>query len=360
MQRSVPRASALSAVAAFPEPRLRRGPLDLRTSITVEFFTGGPRSADVGHETRARLNACDGDKPAKSNAQSSGRPSMTDESGQRLLRLSVSYMLDQLATARVIFDILDSLIAVAVSQANVAPVNASRELQLRYATYDQPPPDDLRRPISINALAQSLRLPFETVRRRLIKLSLLGVCQSTRAGVMVPTRALLGPIHHGALERNDQLTAELWRRASDDLQGPHPGGGESVWADRPLRLLSRVAFDYVLRLGDQLSEVFGDPTSVAVWAATIEADEAPISMQAIARRVQLSPETVRRRVHELVGQNRLQISPSGVVPSPEFLRSEAIDRVVARNRTDLLRLFAVLSDLGVIGYWARRAPHKAA
>lgn len=300
------------------------------------------------------------DKTAEPNAEFSGRPSMTAESGHRLLRLSASYMLDQLASGRVIFDILDSLIAVAASQANVAPVTASRELQLRYATFDHPPPDDVRRPISINALAQSLRLPFETVRRRLLKLSLLGVCQTTRAGILVPSRVLFAPIHLNALDRNDHLTAELWRQTSNDLQAGQQGEVGPVWADRPLRILSRVAFDYVLRLADQLGEVFGNPVSVAVWAATIETNKAPISMQAIARRVHLSPETVRRRVHELVGQDVLQILPSGVVPSREFLMSEAIDRVVVRNRSDLLRLFAGLSELGVIGYWETRASHKAA
>jgi DNA-binding Lrp family transcriptional regulator len=243
----------------------------------------------------------------------------------------------------------------------VAPVTASRELQLRYATYDQPPPDDLRRAISINALAQSLRLPFETVRRRLIKLTLLGACQVTPSGILVPSRVMFAPIHRAHLERNDALTVELWNRMSGDLQLANPGDKTSpIWSDRPLRILSRVALDYVLRLADQLSEQLGDPTAVAVWAAVTEANGVPIRVQAIARRAQLSAETVRRRVHDLADRGTFQISTSGIIPAQAFTNSAGLDRIVARNRGDLIRMFSVFSDLGVIADWERRGLSQAA
>lgn len=286
---------------------------------------------------------------------------MSAEADRRLLLLSTGYMLDQLASGRLIFDIVDSLIAVAVAQANVAPVIASRELQLRYATLAHPPPDDLRRPISVNALAQSLRLPFETVRRRLIKLSWLGACRVTSAGVVVPSGVLFAPIHRSHLQRNDELTAALWRQAGGELPVQRRSeGDEPVWAEPPVRILSRSALGYVLRLADQLGEVFDDPVFVVIWAAALEALEAPIRMQDIARRVQLAPETVRRRVHELAARGMIEVTPAGVVASPGFMGSAQIARLAARNRSDLIRLFSGLSDLGVIGYWEGQSTYRKA
>lgn len=286
---------------------------------------------------------------------------MSRAQDSRLLRLSAGYMLDQLPSARVIFDVVDALIVVAVGQANVAPVSASPELQLRYATYDQAPPDELRRPVSINAVAQSLRLPFETVRRRLIKLSLLGACQSTRAGLIVPSRVLFAGVHQNHLERNDRLTAALWGETCDDLalppEKPRPA---PAWTEPPLRITSRLALDYVLRFADRLGQVFGDPTSVAVFAAVIEADGQPISMQAIARRVQLSAETVRRRTHELAARSVVEITPTGVVAAAEFMASDAMNAIVSGNRGDLVRLFATLRDLGVVAHWQAGSRDKAA
>src|SRR5688572_33336373 len=87
-------------------------------------------------------------------------------------------------------DILDALLLCAISQANVAQITRNPELQRAYATLDQPPPDELRRPVSISAVANSLRMPFETARRRIAALKALGVVQTTPRGVIVPAELL--------------------------------------------------------------------------------------------------------------------------------------------------------------------------
>jgi hypothetical protein len=67
-------------------------------------------------------------------------------------------------------DPLDTLILCTVAVANVAYLNTDNELSHEYAGLDAPEPDEIKRPLSRNAVALSLGLPYETVRRRIDKL----------------------------------------------------------------------------------------------------------------------------------------------------------------------------------------------
>src|SRR6185295_13738301 len=88
----------------------------------------------------------------------------------RAMRLWLLFLLDIIEIARGPGQGYDPLILGVVSSASVATVNQDIRLQLAYATVDRPPPDALRRPVSINAIARSLGLPYETVRRRVVTL----------------------------------------------------------------------------------------------------------------------------------------------------------------------------------------------
>ena len=67
-------------------------------------------------------------------------------------------------------DPLDTLILCTVAVANVAHLNTDTVLSHEYGRFDAPEPADIKRPISRNAVALSLGLPYETVRRRVEKL----------------------------------------------------------------------------------------------------------------------------------------------------------------------------------------------
>src|SRR5262245_42066104 len=84
----------------------------------------------------------------------------------RALRLSLIFVLDLIEIGRGGGEAVDPLILGVISQASITPVTLDPRLELAYATVERPPPDDIRRPVSVSAVARSLRLPFETVRRR--------------------------------------------------------------------------------------------------------------------------------------------------------------------------------------------------
>lgn len=52
-------------------------------------------------------------------------------------------------------------------------------------------PDDLRRPVSVSALARSLGLPVETTRRHVVKLAANGYANRTENGGVIITSAIL-------------------------------------------------------------------------------------------------------------------------------------------------------------------------
>lgn len=52
-------------------------------------------------------------------------------------------------------------------------------------------PDDLRRPVSVSALARSLGIPVETTRRHVVKLTQTGFAQRTESGGVIVTSEVL-------------------------------------------------------------------------------------------------------------------------------------------------------------------------
>lgn len=88
-------------------------------------------------------------------------------------------------------DIVAGSVSVAIVAANVRHLLGDRALSRRYAAESTPPPDAQRRPVSVRALARDLDMPFETVRRQVVKQVASGWVEERDGGVVVPTRVLL-------------------------------------------------------------------------------------------------------------------------------------------------------------------------
>lgn len=301
---------------------------------------------------------------------------MGETEDERVMRLAGRYLLDQVTMARFGFDLIDALIMVTVSHANVAPITRDPDLQRRYATYADVPPDELRRPISINAVAQSLDMPFETVRRRIMKMALVGVFKSTKQGVYVPTTLVTGKQHRQAVEggyaRIRAFHADACRLGWEEAVYPEV---EPWTGAEPLRLVARVSSDYLLRLVQLLMEETRDPVSATVWLALFcdnvaVADRGgrpsksqagkPLSMSALARRMRLSTETTRRRVHALQAAGLCVDAGSSVVVDASVLARPGVQRLLVRNRQDLRRMFATLAEYGIVQTWAAETARSAA
>jgi len=91
-------------------------------------------------------------------------------------------------------DLMAGLIFSAIVQANVSPISKDPRLGKTYGQMDAIPPDELRSPVSVNALAESLGIPYETTRRHVNKLIKDGFCVKVGArGVIVPAEVIASP-----------------------------------------------------------------------------------------------------------------------------------------------------------------------
>lgn len=278
-----------------------------------------------------------------------------------ILSITTGFLLDQVQTGRQPMDLTDALIVTTVTQANVEALMRNSALQAAYATYRAVPPDELRRPIRINALAQSLRLPFETVRRRVNRLALLGVCRNSPDGLVVPARRLALPGHRETLEAAYRKLSELHTILAEwgilpELTAP------PLAEPLPLRAAARLSSEYLLRIVALATEAVGDAVDAAIWLEVFrsntehdhraacsgaEADRKPVTGALVARRLGISAETVRRRLHGLIARGSCAWACGGAVVPDAALERPAVVHLADRNLDNLKRLYTRLAALTV-------------
>lgn len=301
---------------------------------------------------------------------------------RRLLgRLTSAYLLDVLAIAQGEGDPLDTLITAAVIQANVAEIRARADLQLAFSKADSPPPDELRRPVSINAIASSLSLPFETVRRRIGALAAAGICRFVEGGVIVPAAVLTTPVFAKDAEgcERTRIFYEQIRELGllGELAPPtvqlSPG---SPADDAPVRTVWRLIGAYMLRVAEDLArigrlldvimlfEVFRINTEhwppqpmgqEGTAAADLEPDglRRPAAIAALARRLGLPAETARRHLLRLTERGHLIRRDGGFVLPAAVLAQPRFQGAFDANVAHVHRLLSALSQFGVLALWDR-------
>lgn len=277
-----------------------------------------------------------------------------------LAALSFGFLLDEMATGIGGLEPLDALLVLAVNQANIAPLTRDHRARARYGAIEAPAPDDERRPVSINAVAASLGLPFETVRRRIRRLAAAQVCNVTAEGVVVPAAFLSSPGYvQSVIVGHQRLRAfYLELKAADLLEALPPPAYETD--SIPIRAAARLLADYVLRASEGLSREAGNVISVLTLVALLApalADDgrAPgsraVSVRGIAIRLKLSAETVRRHAAELTEEGICLRAPSGLVIAEETLSQPGMRLLLAENAANVQRLMAGLAERGVIQAW---------
>ena len=290
-----------------------------------------------------------------------------------LSRLAVFLLLDLVDIARGGRHVLDTLLMSVMVQANlagIAPNGASEAV----------PTDEMLRPISVNALAGSGALPFETVRRRVKKLADEGLCRFVGGGVIVPPEVLGRPGYFEKGERAyDRLRAFYYEVSDLGLLAELPGPSDDIQADDyALSAAVRLATDYVLReTAGLLTAMGGVMDGLIAWevfrantaefphhlrggegyaAEDMVADDwrRPVSVSAVAARVGMPTETVRRHLGLLLKAGVCTRVEGGLIVPAEVFAREPVRTAVFGNAANLQRLFAQLSALGVLQLWDRR------
>lgn len=256
---------------------------------------------------------------------------------------------------------IEALLVLAINQANIAPLRRDPEARAKYGRLDVAAPDEARRPVSINAVAASLGLPFETVRRRIRRLVGEGVCDEAPAGVIVPARFLLsGPYLQTVVAAHHRLRAFYFQLKREGLIGRlrDPNYDED---DIPIRAAAGLMADYMLRTVDALMREAGDAISglvlLVLLNGALERDDqgrpAPevMTVRRIHQRLGLPEETVRRHLLDLAEEGDCARSGRGYAVTEAMLARTGLRTLLADNETHVQRLLAGLAERGVIQAW---------
>lgn len=296
------------------------------------------------------------------------------------LRAANNFVIDGLRSYQSRGDFTDALILATLVQSNSALISADPALQRRYATLESVAPDSLRRPISINAIAGSLGLPFETVRRRIKRMIADGVAEAAPEGIRLLGANLRSPHHRAMLDDAYATVRAFYERlkASGCLElmnlPPQNGPGWSPEAP-PVRIVRRVASDYLLRMMEHLLPNFPSLSRAFIVLAVVrlntlalpdserggeglspddfvpDSHRRPARASEVAILLGLPHETVRRHLAALVEEERcVRVRDGFIVPAATLARPNVINAWGANFR-HLTRMFAELSELGVLALW---------
>jgi DNA-binding Lrp family transcriptional regulator len=140
------------------------------------------------------------------------QPSKSMAAAQIMVTLSMEYVLRALRLlADTYGDIRLGIVAQTIVTANTAHLDTRTGEGWRYAGIDEPPPDDKRKPVSVARLAESVGLPYETMRARVRALTRAGTCIRVEGGLIVPTAVLETPAGKRAMFTNAGYLRKLLR-----------------------------------------------------------------------------------------------------------------------------------------------------
>lgn len=278
-------------------------------------------------------------------------------------RLSNAFVLDLVKLGAHGRDIIDPLIRSALLHAGVAHVMHDPELQVRFATFEADVPDDLRRPTSLNALATSLAIPFETVRRRVHAFAAEGACVAAGRGFVVPSAVTSSPFFHMACRIQHMKLLGLYGQLLAAGAVPPSAVTPYDWVEPPVRLAGRFVVEFVLRYRELLAPHVSDVVSSVVFMEMLainveplpvtgdgglgeafgDAVRAPATGAEIGQRLGIPDETVRRHLIALRERGLSVRADTGYVVPGALLASPAFDRLFSENHRNLVRLFGQLA-----------------
>jgi DNA-binding IclR family transcriptional regulator len=240
-------------------------------------------------------------------------------------------------------DVLEPLVFAAIVQANQALLTGDPEVRARYGDTGETIPDALRRPISVRAVAESLRLSYETTRRRVQRMAEAGLCVVTPAGAYVPG-AVIASQQHAQVQaaRMDRLLRFADELAAAGVLGPD----EALVAAPPpalVRTVNRALSQYMLRTCERVIELAGGALDGFVLLGLAAAQ--PCSALSLTARLGLPAETVRRRLGALKALGMARRTKRGWQVSARASQWPRIARHVAEHDADLRRLIARLREL---------------
>jgi DNA-binding Lrp family transcriptional regulator len=273
----------------------------------------------------------------------------------------------QVAQAALALDAIDVIIGYAIVQAGVDHLDQPGGEGRLYARLDTPPPDDSRRPISVSALARSLSLPRETVRRRADHLLERAIVSRDERGLSVTTAFLTTPTYQTIVfSQMEPILGFLLKLGYPD--DPEMGDARA-WLDHQsildrARQFGRIVLRVQLRHYETLARLGGDLHSgllLSLILSNAGAAEGEAGQDGATSRLQLAEaltlnrESTRRRLVSLARSGAIVRTSAGYRPSPELLSGPRLEAALSDTSLNIRQMVRLLAVHGFV-----HEPHPAA
>ncbi|TRW17554.1 hypothetical protein [Glacieibacterium frigidum] len=209
-------------------------------------------------------------------------------------------------------------------------------------------PDDLRRPVSMAAIAASMKLPIETVRRRAHGAMRAGLVTIGERGCIAPAGLFATPAMVEVMRIDAAALLDCCNALADEGHGPARAALAAGCAAVPSTVVARLVVDTGIRLMEFVVERYGHVIDAAICIGTVAANvrpmradpllsrayaeydrpppdalRQPVTLRQLARELQLPFETVRRRIAPLVARGELAAVGRGFIVPAEVLAGDA-------------------------------------
>jgi len=294
----------------------------------------------------------------------------------------VGVYLDLVDLTREEGDVLSPLIEAAVLEANLSAFVDSLVRSGDLTALEGPAPAEAMRPISVNAVAASLRLPFETVRRRAAALATAGRLVRDRAGLRVAPEWMARP---EATRQSGLRYARLQRLHRDILDhlgpaalGLAPGPRSPVRARPLLQLTDHLANAYMLRIAELLTTELGDPFVGFVLLNLVRAnvrhlplEDPSVGPDALAARrparpsplsnsLGVPPETLRRHVRRLERAGFVVRAEGGMILDDQAFRGRLAHALIGMAVANIRRILSQMARVGLLSAAGEPRPQDGA
>jgi len=204
-----------------------------------------------------------------------------------------------------------------------------------------------------------------------------GLVELGPSGAIVPASVLTAPEYlQSGFQAYERVRRFYYELSDLGLLGELPPRNADLAPGAfPLRTMARLTSDYVLRVVEAIIVPMGDLVDGLVFlecfrcnvehlplepwgpdgldAATMVDDELrrPATASALADRLGLAHETVRRHATRLEALGALERRPAGFIAPATALGRPELQQAIVGNVANLQRLFAGLAQLGVLELW---------
>ena len=278
-------------------------------------------------------------------------------------------------------DLTQAFVFQTILDANLQPLPLDDPMGLLAAAGED---DDRapKRPISVHAVATSLSLPYETVRRKVVSMEAMGLIARDRQGVVVRSAALRTQHMRAAMAEVRTLLGQaltILEKIGLDLSA-FPSTAEASALHPPGDpVIARIVAGAQIRMLERIAPIFGDVIGAYLFGGVLRANQSellinadmawryatqetlapdevrlPVTVSTLSKQLGLPLETVRRQVRRMTQGGYVIATDQGVVAPVSIIAGEADEYQSSKMSLEFFRMLGGLAQVGFLASLGNR------